>query len=103
MNVNSHLDKWLFPLPGLPLFVAPLSWHWFWPLTGMLWTQNTERGTDLFLKLNCSIFTSADATPSRSQPHLALVVRLFLGGLFLNAVIDGPGTAWPIHPALVLV
>ena len=126
MNVNSRLDKWLFPLFGLPLFVATLStaaanifgafflllylssgywrdWRtalsrpWFWPLTallainflGMLWTQDTERGITLLLKLSCFLFTYAGATLPWNRSHFVLIVRLFLGGLLLNAIIGG--------------
>ncbi len=126
MNVNSHLDKWLFPLFGLPLFAATLStaaanifgalflllylysgywrcWRtaqsrpWFWPLTailavnflGMLWTQDTERGITLLLKLKFFLYIFAGATLPWNRSHFVLIVRLLLSGLLLNAVIGG--------------
>lgn len=72
-----------------------LSRPWFWPLMallainflGMLWTQDTERGLQLLLKLKWALYTLAGATLPWERRHFVLLVRLFLAGIALNALI----------------
>jgi len=74
-----------------------VSREWFWPLLallainflGMLWTQDTERGLELLVKLKWALFTMAGATLPWSRKHFILLVRLFLAGIVLNAMIGG--------------
>lgn len=126
MKPQNKIDKWLFTLFALPLFVATLStaaanifgvlflityvfsgyWHewrqllsrtWFWPLMalvainfmGMLWTEDTVRGLQLLVKLKWVLYTLAGATLPWRREHFVLLVRLFLVGIAINAVIGG--------------
>lgn len=74
-----------------------LSRAWFWPLMallainflGMLWTQDTARGLELLVKLKWALFTLAGATLPWSRKHFILLVRLFLAGIVVNAIIGG--------------
>lgn len=74
-----------------------LSRVWFWPLLailainflGMLWTQDTLRGLQLLLKLKWALFILAGATLPWQRKHFILLVRLFLAGIALNAMIGG--------------
>jgi O-antigen ligase len=74
-----------------------LSRTWFWPLIallsinvlGMLWTQDTIRGLELLVKLKWALFALAGATLPWDRSHFILVVRLFLTGMALNAMIGG--------------
>lgn len=74
-----------------------LSRVWFWPLMailainflGMLWTQDTLRGLQLLLKLKWALFILAGATLPWQRKHFILLVRLFLAGIALNAMIGG--------------
>lgn len=79
-----------------------LSRAWFWPLmalvavnfVGMLWTQDTMRGLELLVKLKWALFTLAGATLPWNRSHFILLVRLFLAGIALNALI---GTLQLMH------
>ena len=70
---------------------------WLWPLLallainfiGMLWTQDIERGLELLLKLKWALFTLAGATLPWNRKYFILLVRIFLAGLALNALIGG--------------
>jgi len=72
-----------------------LSRAWFWPLMallainilGMLWTQDTMRGLELLVKLKWALYTLAGATLPWTRSHFVLVIRLFLIGMAINAVI----------------
>lgn len=74
-----------------------LSRAWFWPLMallainflGMLWTQDTARGIELLVKLKWALFTLAGATLPWQRKHFILLVRLFLAGIVVNAMIGG--------------
>lgn len=74
-----------------------LSRVWFWPLLallainflGMLWTQDTVRGLELLVKLKWALFTLAGATLPWNRTHFILLVRFFLAGIVLNAMIGG--------------
>lgn len=74
-----------------------LSRVWFWPLMailainflGMLWTQDTLRGLQLLLKLKWALFILAGATLPWQRKHFILLVRLFLAGIAVNAIING--------------
>ena len=74
-----------------------ISRPWFWPmaalvainLLGMLWTSDTARGLDVLFKLNCFAIAIAGAALPWDRARFKLVVRLFLAGLFLNAIIGG--------------
>jgi len=74
-----------------------LSRPWFWPLVallainfaGMLWTQDVTRGLELLLKLKWTLFALAGATLPWKRQHFILLVRLFLAGIALNALING--------------
>lgn len=74
-----------------------LSRAWFWPLMallainflGMLWTQDTVRGLELLVKLKWALFALAGATLPWSRKHFILLVRLFLAGIVVNAIIGG--------------
>ena len=74
-----------------------LSRVWLWPLLallainflGMLWTQDTTRGLELLVKLKWALFTFAGATLPWNRMHFILLVRLFLAGIVLNAMIGG--------------
>lgn len=74
-----------------------LSRPWFWPLMalilinflGMLWTQDITRGLQLLLKLKWTLFALAGATLPWNRTHFILLVRLFLVGILVNAMIGG--------------
>ncbi len=74
-----------------------LSRPWFWPLAavlainilGMLWTRDTARGLNVLSRLNCFLIAGAGATLPWDRSSFKLIVRLFLAGLFLNAVVGG--------------
>lgn len=74
-----------------------MSRPWFWPLmallainfVGMLWTQDTVRGLQLLMKLKWALFTLAGATLPWQRKHFILLVRLFLAGIALNALVGG--------------
>lgn len=74
-----------------------LSRTWFWPLLallainllGMLWTQDTARGIELLVKLKWALFTLAGASLPWNRTHFILLVRLFLAGIVVNAMIGG--------------
>ena len=70
---------------------------WFWPLLallainflGMLWTQDIPRGLELLLKLKWALFSLAGATLPWKREYFILLVRMFLAGIALNALIGG--------------
>jgi O-antigen ligase len=70
---------------------------WFWPLValvainfiGMLWTQDLTRGIALLVKLKWVLFTLAGATLPWQRKHFILLVKLFLAGITVNALIGG--------------
>jgi len=70
---------------------------WFWPLMaliainllGMLWTQDTMRGLELLVKLKWAIFTFAGATLPWNRAYFILLVKMFLAGITVNALIGG--------------
>ena len=72
-----------------------LSRPWFWPLMallainllGMLWTEDTKRGLELLVKLKWAIYLLAGATLPWKLSHFILLVRLFLAGLAVNALL----------------
>lgn len=74
-----------------------LSRAWFWPLLallainflGMLWTQDTARGLELLVKLKWALFTLTGATLPWNRTHFILLVRLFLAGIVVNAMVWG--------------
>lgn len=74
-----------------------LSRAWFWPLVallainilGMLWTEDTARGLALLIKLKWMLFALAGATLPWNRSHFILLVRLFLAGMALNALLGG--------------
>jgi O-antigen ligase len=74
-----------------------LSRTWLWPLLallainflGMLWTQDTARGLELLVKLKWALFTLAGATLPWNRKYFILLVRMFLAGIALNAMIGG--------------
>ncbi|MDA8089643.1 MAG: O-antigen ligase family protein [Nitrospiraceae bacterium] len=74
-----------------------LSRPWFWPvvailainLLGMLWTRDTARGLNVLSRLNCFLIAMAGAALPWDRSRFKLVVRLFLAGLFLNAMAGG--------------
>jgi O-antigen ligase len=74
-----------------------LSRAWFWPLLallainflGMLWTQDTARGLEVLVKLKWALFTLAGTSLPWNRTHFILLVRLFLAGIAVNAMIGG--------------
>lgn len=70
---------------------------WFWPLMallainflGMLWTQDTARGIALLVKLKWVLFILAGATLPWQRKHFIILIKLFLAGIVVNAVIGG--------------
>jgi len=74
-----------------------LSRGWFWPLmalltinlVGMLWTEDTDRGLELLIKLKFAIFALTGATLPWTRKQFILLVRMFLAGIALNAILGG--------------
>ncbi len=74
-----------------------LSRPWFWPLValvainllGMLWTSDTARGLRVLAKLNCFALALSGSALPWDRARFKLVVRLFLAGLFINAIAGG--------------